>query len=127
MLVLPFYLLQFETSLFIATVIMTCCGGLSEVKEATAEVQKICDEMKPYSEQKTGRTFDVFTAKSYKTQLVAGTNYFIKVHVGGDEYVHLRVYKTLPHAGEKLEFTEIQTQKNKDDPIEYFPPEHALH
>ncbi|XP_060756849.1 cystatin-B-like [Neoarius graeffei] len=106
---------------------MADCGGLSEVKEATAEVQKICDEMKPYAEQKTGRTFDVFTAKSYKTQVVAGLNYFIKVHVGGDEYVHLCVYKTLPHDGEKLELVGIQTHKKKDDPIEYFPPEHALH
>ncbi|XP_060756850.1 cystatin-B-like [Neoarius graeffei] len=99
---------------------MPRCGGLSEVEEATAEVQKICDEMKPYAEEKAGKTFDVFTAKSYKTQLVAGTNYFIKVHVGGDEYVHLRVYKTLPHAGEKLELTEIQALKACQDSIEYF-------
>ncbi|XP_060755895.1 cystatin-B-like [Neoarius graeffei] len=99
---------------------MPRCGGLSEVEEATAEVQKICDEMKHYAEQKTGRTFDVFTAKSYKTQVVAGTNYFIKVHVGGDEYVHLRVYKMLPYAGEKLELTEIQALKAYQDSIEYF-------
>ncbi|XP_053466958.1 cystatin-B-like [Ictalurus furcatus] len=99
---------------------MALCGGLSEVRDATAEVQNICNEMKPHAEQKAGRTFDVFTAKSFKTQVVAGTNYFIKVHVGGKDFVHLRVYKMLPYAGEKLELTEIQTAKAQQDPIEYF-------
>ncbi|XP_058621875.1 cystatin-B-like [Onychostoma macrolepis] len=97
-----------------------CCDGISEAEDANEEVQKICDEIKSQAEDKAGRTFDVFTAKSFKTQVVEGTNYFIKVHVGGDECIHVRVSKTLPHAGEKLELHSIQTSKAHDDPIEYF-------
>ncbi|KAG9283316.1 cystatin-B [Astyanax mexicanus] len=96
------------------------CGGTTEEKEANEEVQKICDEMKTHAEQKAGKTFDVFSARSYKTQLVAGTNYFVKVHVGGEEFVHLRVYKMLPHYGGKLELTSMQSSKAHHDPIEYF-------
>ncbi|KAG7317616.1 hypothetical protein KOW79_018651 [Hemibagrus wyckioides] len=96
------------------------CGGTTEAKDANEEVQKICDEMKALAEEKAGKKFDAFTAKSYKTQVVAGTNYFIKVHVGGEEFVHLRVYKMLPYAGEKLELHGIQTPKAHHDPIEYF-------
>jgi len=43
----------------------------------------------------------------------------LQVDVGGD-FVHLRVHKSLPHAGEKLDLHGIQTSKSQQDPIEYF-------
>nr|XP_049573899.1 uncharacterized protein LOC125967162 isoform X1 [Syngnathus scovelli]XP_049573900.1 uncharacterized protein LOC125967162 isoform X1 [Syngnathus scovelli] len=55
------------------------CGGLAQAINADEEIQEICDKVKSDAEKKTGKTFDVFIAKSYKSQLVAGINYFIKV------------------------------------------------
>ncbi|KAK2910877.1 hypothetical protein QQF64_026452 [Cirrhinus molitorella] len=95
-------------------------GGTSEVKQATPDVQKICDEVKHQAEEKAGKKFDVFKATSFTTQVVAGTNYFIKVNVGSNQFVHLRVHKTLPHSGEKLQLHGIQTSKTQQDLIGYF-------
>ncbi|KAK3700931.1 hypothetical protein QZH41_000335, partial [Actinostola sp. cb2023] len=54
------------------------CGGLSETKSADSEVQAICDKVKDDVQAKAGKPFSKFDATHYATQVVAGTNYFIK-------------------------------------------------
>lgn len=143
------------------------CGGTGDTKQADPAVQEICDsvscrtmslfaankaclwwwfyiicaQVKGQVENKTGKKYNTFKAKSYKTQVVAGTNYFVKVrfcgilsstcslklishflkvHVGGEEHVHLRIFKGLPHTGGALEVHGFQESKTHHDPIVYF-------
>ncbi|XP_073526971.1 cystatin-B-like [Phyllobates terribilis] len=99
---------------------MALCGGLGSVKPATEEVQGLCDQVKAEVEEKHGKKYPTFVAVEYKTQLVAGTNFFVKVLTGDEEYIHLRLYKTLPHAGEKLSLSATQVGKTKADDIVHF-------
>ncbi|NXF36771.1 CYTA protein, partial [Nyctibius bracteatus] len=95
-------------------------GGLSETKPATPEVQHIVDEVKLQFESRENRTYDIFKAIAYRTQVVAGINYFIKVQVCDDSYAHLRVFQSLPRDNEGPSLVSFQTGKTRDDPLTYF-------
>ncbi|XP_008585101.1 PREDICTED: cystatin-A [Galeopterus variegatus] len=95
-------------------------GGLTDAKPATPEIQKIADKVKPQLEEKTNETFQEFEAVEYKTQVVAGTNYYIKVRVGDDCYVHLKVFEPLPGRNQDLILSGYQTEKSKDDELTGF-------
>uniref|UniRef100_A0A2K6KZQ1 Cystatin-B n=1 Tax=Rhinopithecus bieti TaxID=61621 RepID=A0A2K6KZQ1_RHIBE len=61
------------------------CGAPSAVQPATAETQDIADQVRSQLEEKENKKFPVFKAVSFKSQVVAGTNYFIKVECGAWE------------------------------------------
>ncbi|KAK7899206.1 hypothetical protein WMY93_020059 [Mugilogobius chulae] len=67
-------------------------GGRGESRPADQKVQDMCDSLKGEVEKKTGMNYHTFQAKSYKTQVVAGLNYFVEVHVGGKNYLELQIY-----------------------------------
>ena len=61
------------------------------------------------------------TPISSMTQVVAGTNYFIKAKIGeSEEYVHLRVYMRPGSAASDAQLSAIQVQKSADDELTYF-------
>nr|XP_034953315.1 cystatin-A-like [Zootoca vivipara]XP_034953316.1 cystatin-A-like [Zootoca vivipara] len=95
-------------------------GGLTDASPSTPDVQQLADKMKSQIEQKENKVYTVFTAVEYKTQVVAGTNYFIKVDVGQGEYLHLRVFQPLPHKNEVPSLTAYQAGKTASDPLNYF-------
>ncbi|XP_065827449.1 stefin-C-like [Oscarella lobularis] len=99
---------------------MSRSGGLSETSDATAEIKAIAEEVKGAAEAKAGQCFSKFVATKYRSQVVAGTNYFIKVDVGDGQYVHIRVFQSLPTPEQKVELTDIQTGHTADDEITYF-------
>ncbi|XP_059542642.1 cystatin-B-like isoform X1 [Myotis daubentonii] len=102
------------------------CGGTSETRAATAEIQAIADKVKSQLEEKENKKYPNFKATEYKSQVVAGTNYFIKVEfatgvqVADNDFVHLRVFQSLPHENKALALDSYQTSKTKQDELAYF-------
>ncbi|XP_055013554.1 uncharacterized protein LOC129410136 [Boleophthalmus pectinirostris] len=72
-------------------------GGIGESQPADPGVQAICDSVKRDVEEKRGEKYETFEAISYRTQTVAGYNYFVKVHVGQNKHLELVVFVGLPH------------------------------
>ncbi|NXP52957.1 CYTB protein, partial [Heliornis fulica] len=77
-------------------------------------------QVKPEFESKENRTCGIFKAIIYKTQVVAGINYFSKVQDSDDSYAHLKVFQSLPHENEGPVLVSFQTGKTRDDPLTYF-------
>jgi len=69
------------------------CGGTGQEEAATPEVQSLVEGVKTDIVSKLGSEPAVFQATHFRTQVVAGINYFVRVHIGDDKYIHVRIYK----------------------------------
>ncbi|XP_050027487.1 cystatin-B-like [Dermacentor andersoni] len=97
---------------------MPLCGGLSEeVKDADDTVKEICEKVRADVEAKLSKSFKEFAPLKYRTQLVNGVNYFVKVHVGDGQHIHVRAHKAFQ--GE-ISFSAVQENKTLEDPLEHF-------
>jgi len=99
---------------------MKLVGGLSELKKSDENVQNIVKAMKLKIEDKIGKEVVEFQCVSYKTQIVAGTNYFIRITFGNKEYLDIKVFRDLPHTKNSDELIDIKLNKKEDDEIVYF-------
>ena len=68
-------------------------GGTGDEKPADNDVQALVDSVKDAVVTKLGSQPPEMRATHYKTQVVAGTNYFVRVHIGDGKHIHLRIYK----------------------------------
>lgn len=74
---------------------MSVPGGVGEEQPISEDVAQIAESVKHNVQQKLGNQhFHKYVPVSYASQVVNGTNYFIKVDIGEHEYIELRVYKS---------------------------------
>ena len=92
-------------------------GSFNNAKEATEEVQTLAKGMKDQVEKQLGQTFDKFDAVVFSTQVVAGTNYLIKVQVGEEKFVHIKVHVPLAFKNAPNELLECEGGKTFLDPL----------
>ncbi|XP_046858164.1 cystatin-B-like [Xenia sp. Carnegie-2017] len=95
-------------------------GGYGPVEPAGAKIQQLINQVRSDAENKAGEEFSVYVAEKYRKQIVSGTNYLIKVYVGGGKYAHLLVFKPLPYTKKPPVLNGIQLNKKNNDPLETF-------
>ncbi|KAL7373461.1 hypothetical protein ABVT39_007224 [Epinephelus coioides] len=98
----------------------TDMGEWSETMDVTEETQKICDQVKDEVEKKTGENYGVYTAVKYR-EIVDEQSFLFKVHVEGEDYIHLSVFQIPLLADGAPDQKEIlrgvEQHKTKDDPL----------
>ena len=92
-------------------------GGFGDSRPADDKVKALAIEMKPKVEQALGATYSQFEAVSFKTQVVAGINYKIKVKVGEGKYVHIKVYEPLANSGKEKQLMSQEADKRLVDKL----------
>ncbi|CAE7689142.1 CSTB [Symbiodinium sp. CCMP2592] len=101
-------------------------GGLGAAQEATAEIQNLIEPLRASALAKaqkrgySGADFEIWKAVSFKTQVVAGRTYFVKVQVGSDSFVHLRIFEPLPHTKMKPEVVAMELGHSEDSELSSF-------
>ncbi|EER19631.1 Cystatin B, putative [Perkinsus marinus ATCC 50983] len=98
------------------------CGGLSEARPVSDSVRRLCEQLRPAMEQsnKANTAFSEFEPISYKSQVVAGTNYFVKIKVGPEAFAHVRIFQPLPCNGSNPELSSVKWDVGQGDDIAYF-------
>ncbi len=81
------------------------CGGYAADKPATPELQELLDSLKEQVHAQLNTTFSYLKALTYQSQVVAGTNYRIKVEVDDGKTLEVVIYKPLPHTGNPPQLT----------------------
>ena len=93
------------------------CGGFSPAIKATEEVKNMVNELKPAIESAAGKTYEQFSAILFRSQVVAGTNFRVKTAVSDDSFIHLFIFRPLPHTGKSPFLTSIELGKTYNDPL----------
>mmetsp|Transcript_4517 Transcript_4517/g.7317 ORF Transcript_4517/g.7317 Transcript_4517/m.7317 type:complete len:100 (+) Transcript_4517:22-321(+) len=99
---------------------MSLPGGIKASSGVSADAAAVANSARASIEKKAGKEFTVFEPVQVSTQTVAGTNYFFKILVGENEYIHARVFKDLPHNNSAVSCHSVQLNKSLGDTLSHF-------
>nr|XP_039253059.1 cystatin-A1-like [Styela clava] len=101
-------------------------GGFTEAKDPTDDVVELAKLMRPSVEKtlcvkKEFCAFDHYHVLSYMSQVVAGTNYIIKIDIGQKEPIAIKVFVPLPYTEKPPELVKVvQMEPNERFGFELF-------
>ena len=93
------------------------CGGFGNVREADDEIRSHLNEIKQSIETELKSTFETLEPIHYTTQVVAGTNFKVKVNVGDGNYIHVKYHRPLPCNGGALSLMSATSGHSLEDQL----------
>ncbi|XP_076822373.1 uncharacterized protein LOC143468831 [Clavelina lepadiformis] len=102
---------------------MACLGCLSPQRTATEVVDAIAIGVRPEVEKQTGEKYTRYFAVSFRSQVVAGIMYYIKIDVGDGNYIIIRVWWNVE---QRFLLEGVKTNVKESDPIEPFDSNNFL-
>lgn len=92
-------------------------GGWNQSSELTEEEYHLAVSLKEAAEATLGQTLEHFVPIKIRKQVVAGMNYWVKVQVGEGAFIHIKIYKPLPHTGQPANIVEAHGGKTLEDEL----------
>jgi cystatin-A/B len=93
------------------------CGGFNaESGLSEDEFAWVCSLQDQIVAQ-LGSAITHFTPVACRKQVVAGTNFWVKIQVGEGNYIHVKIFRPLPHTGAPAEIKEVHPGKTHADPL----------
>ena len=93
------------------------CGGFGNTRQADDEIRSHLNEIKQNIEAHLNSKFETFEPINYTTQVVAGTNFKVKVDVGEGKYIHVKYHRPLPCNGSELSLMEASAGHSLEDQL----------
>ncbi len=91
-------------------------GGYSN--SGADDAQSIANAVRSDIERSLGHPAPMFQVLQSRTQVVAGTNYRLKIQVAETECVHVRVYQPLPHTHMGPSLKDFKGGKTLEEPLD---------
>lgn len=93
-------------------------GGVGAVKPADDNAKSVLSQALPQIVAQLPQYANAAAELvSYSTQVVAGLNYFMKIRIGADKYIHARIWLS---PAQEVTLHSVQEDKTLDAPIAYF-------
>jgi len=93
------------------------CGGFNAESGLSEDEFAMVCSLQDQVVAQHGSAVTHFTPVAVRKQVVAGTNYWVKVQVGEGNYIHVKIFKPLPHTGAPAEVKEVHSGKTHADPL----------
>ena len=92
-------------------------GGWNESSGLTEEEYTMVTELRHQVQEKAGKEFAHFHPTAIRKQVVAGTNFFVKIQVSDTEFIHVKIFRPLPYTQQGPEVNEVHLEKTQHDEL----------